>query len=65
MNRAPVEQLRQGMECARLFANAGIGFVCMPVMDQAEYIQLQQQCSERMAALEAEATAEEEQEAMP
>lgn len=55
LSRASAAQLRAAAEAAQLYLKAGILFVPMPVLDQADYIQLVDQVDERLAKLEKEA----------
>lgn len=48
MNRANPVQLRKSLEVAHAFAKAGINFVCMPVVDEADHSNLASQAIERM-----------------
>jgi hypothetical protein len=48
MNRASPVQLRKSLEVASAFAKAGIRFVCMPVVDEADHANLVDQAQERL-----------------
>ncbi len=48
MNRASPAQLRKSLEVASAFAKAGIRFVCLPVVDEADHANLAEQAIERM-----------------
>ncbi|WP_258379810.1 DUF1382 family protein [Pseudomonas syringae] len=48
MNRANPAQLRQALETAHLLAKAGIRFVCMPVVDEADGMNLNSQDQQRL-----------------
>ncbi|MBP5968704.1 DUF1382 family protein [Pseudomonas iridis] len=57
MKRANPAQLRQSLEVANTFVKYGIRFVCMPVVDEADGVNLSSQAAERLErmALMAEA----------
>lgn len=48
MNRASPAQLRKSLEVASAFAKAGINFVCMPVVDEADHANLSSQSQDRL-----------------
>jgi len=48
MNRASPVQLRKQLDVAYAFAKAGIRFVCMPVVDEADHANLADQAQERL-----------------
>ncbi|MCK0543554.1 DUF1382 family protein [Pseudomonas syringae pv. aptata] len=48
MNRANPAQLRQTLELANSFAKAGIRFVWMPVVDEADGMNLKDQAQQRL-----------------
>ncbi|MCF5224649.1 DUF1382 family protein [Pseudomonas syringae] len=48
MNRANPAQLRQALETAHLLTKAGIRFVCMPVVDEADGMNLNSQAQQRL-----------------
>lgn len=48
MNRASPAQLRKSLEVASAFAKAGINFVCVPVVDEADHANLASQAIKRM-----------------
>lgn len=48
MNRASPVRMRQALAVARELAKAGIGFVCMPVCDEADYLNLAEQAADRL-----------------
>lgn len=48
MKRATPVQLRKCLEVANELAKAGISFVCMPVVDEADGINLSGQAAERL-----------------
>lgn len=47
MKRANPAQLRQSLEMANTMVKHGIRFVCMPVVDEADYANLSGQAIER------------------
>ena len=51
MKRANPAQLRQSLEAANLLVKHGIRFVCMPVVDEAEGVNLSSQAAERFDRL--------------
>ncbi|VVN20858.1 hypothetical protein PS662_04359 [Pseudomonas fluorescens] len=57
MKRANPAQLRQSLEVANSLVKYGIRFVCMPVVDEADGVNLSSQAAERLErmALMAEA----------
>ena len=58
MKRASPIQLRQSLEMANTMVKHGIRFVCMPVVDESDFLNLASQATERLErmALIAEAT---------
>lgn len=48
MNRANPAQLRQALEVAHAFTKAGIRFVCMPVVDESDGMNLNSQAQQRL-----------------
>jgi len=48
MKRANPAQLRQSLEVANTLVKHGIRFVCMPVVDEADGMNLASQAAERM-----------------
>ncbi|MCD5994173.1 DUF1382 family protein [Pseudomonas sp. CDFA 602] len=48
MNRANPAQLRQALEVAHTLTKYGINFVCMPVVDEADGQNLQDQAQARL-----------------
>lgn len=48
MNRANPAQLRQALEMANAYTKAGIRFVCMPVVDEADGMNLKDQAQQRL-----------------
>ncbi|MEQ4254267.1 DUF1382 family protein [Pseudomonas syringae] len=48
MNRANPAQLRQALETAHLLTKAGIRFVCMTVVDEADGMNLKDQAQQRL-----------------
>jgi len=48
MKRANPAQLRQSLEAANAMVKYGIRFVCMPVMDEADGVNLSSQAAERL-----------------
>lgn len=51
MNRASPVSLRKAMEAATAMKDAGIMFVCMPVVDEADMQNLASQAQERFERL--------------
>lgn len=51
MNRARPAQIRKSLEVASVLAKAGIRFVCMPVVDEADHANLADQANERLERL--------------
>ncbi len=51
MKRANPAQLRQSLEVAHGLIKAGIRFVCMPVVDEADGLNLASQATERLERL--------------
>jgi len=48
MTRANPASLRRSLEMAHALAKAGVDFVCMPVADEADRVNLATQASDRM-----------------
>ena len=48
MKRANPAQLRQSLEVANSLVKHGIRFVCMPVVDEADGVNLSSQAAERL-----------------
>ena len=48
MKRANPAQLRQSIEVANTLVKHGIRFVCMPVVDEADCLNLASQATERL-----------------
>ncbi|OPK08123.1 hypothetical protein BZ164_00075 [Pseudomonas veronii] len=48
MKRANPAQLRQAIELANKMVKLGICFVCMPVVDEADHLNLATQATERL-----------------
>lgn len=48
MKRANPAQLRQSLEMANTMVKHGIRFVCMPVVDEADGMNLSSQATERL-----------------
>lgn len=51
MNKASPVQIRKSMEVANALAKVGIRFVCMPVVDEADHVNLASQAAERLERL--------------
>ncbi len=51
MKRANPAQLRQSLEMANTMVKHGIRFVCMPVADEADGMNLSSQAAERLERL--------------
>ncbi|MFL1549738.1 DUF1382 family protein [Pseudomonas sp. D47] len=51
MKRANPAQLRQSIEMANTMVKHGIRFVCMPVVDEADLVNLASQATERFERL--------------
>ena len=51
MKRATPAQLRQSLEVANTLVKHGIRFVCMPVVDEADGMNLASQAAERLERL--------------
>ncbi len=47
MNRTNPAKLRHSLQIAHAYAKAGIGFVCIPVVDEADGQNLQDQAQQR------------------
>lgn len=48
MNRASPVQLRRTLEVANALTKAGISFVCMPALDEADHANLAAQSADRL-----------------
>ena len=48
MKRASPAQLRQSIEVANVMVKHGIRFVCMPVVDESDFLNLASQAEERL-----------------
>lgn len=48
MNRASPVQLRKALEIANQLVSSGVNFVCMPVVDEADYANLLDQSMSRL-----------------
>ncbi|ARA80237.1 DUF1382 family protein [Pseudomonas amygdali] len=48
MNRANPAKLRHSLQMAHALAKSGIGFVCMPVVDEADGKNLDDQAQQRL-----------------
>lgn len=59
MKRANPAQLRQSLETANAMVKFGIRFVCMPVMDEADGVNLSSQAAERLGRMAVIAEAQE------
>ncbi|MBJ2292645.1 DUF1382 family protein [Pseudomonas sp. MF5691] len=51
MKRATPAQLRQAIELANKMVKLGILFVCVPVVDEADHLNLATQATERLERL--------------
>ena len=60
MKRANPAQLRQSLEVANTLVKHGIRFVCMPVVDEADGMNLASQAAERMERIASIAEAAEQ-----
>lgn len=60
MKRASPVQLRQSLEMANTMVKHGIRFVCMPVVDEADGMNLASQAAERMERIASIAEAAEQ-----
>lgn len=58
MNRANPASLRKALEAADKLAKAGVMFICMPVLSEADGLQLVAQAAQRFEQLIAEAESE-------
>lgn len=61
MNRASPAELRKALEVANVFVRGGLRFVCVPVMDDADYATLQANASYRLEQIHQQAEQEEAQ----
>ncbi|WP_060613332.1 DUF1382 family protein [Pseudomonas brassicacearum] len=59
MKRANPAQLRQSLETAHSLVKYGIRFVCMPVVDEADGVNLSSQAAERLERMAVIAEAQE------
>ncbi|WP_395599034.1 DUF1382 family protein [Pseudomonas sp. A1437] len=59
MKRASPVQLRQALEVANTLVKHGINFVCMPVVDEADAVNLAGQAAERLERMALIAEAQE------
>lgn len=59
MKRATPPQLRQSLEVANTMVKHGIRFVCMPVIDEADAMNLSSQAAERFERMALIAEAQE------
>jgi hypothetical protein len=59
MKRANPAQLRQSLEAANAMVKYGIRFVCMPVVDEADGVNLSSQAAERLERMALIAEAQE------
>lgn len=59
MKRASPVQLRQSLEVANTMVKHGIRFVCMPVIDEADAMNLASQAAERLERMALIAEAQE------
>lgn len=59
MKRANPAQLRQSLEVAHTLVKHGIRFVCIPVVDEADGVNLSNQATERLERMALIAEAEE------
>ena len=48
MKRATPVQLRQSIEVANVMVKHGVRFVCMPVVDESDFLNLASQAAERL-----------------
>jgi len=48
MQRAPTPELRQAMESASAYMKAGIGFICVPYINEEEKFELTNQAYDAM-----------------
>jgi hypothetical protein len=62
MKRASADELRQGLKSAQVFAKAGVDFVCIPIISQANKIDLRNQAETAIEKLIELAEAVEENE---
>lgn len=61
MKRASPPQLRQSLEVAHALVKHGIHFVCVPVIDEADAMNLAGQAAERLERMALIAEAQEKQ----
>ena len=55
VKRATPAELRKGLESARAYADAGISFICLPVLDDKDRQGLILESLRRLGVIEAEA----------
>ncbi|HKS12448.1 MAG TPA: DUF1382 family protein [Pseudomonas sp.] len=60
MKRATPIQLRNSLQVANAFVKHGIHFVCMPVVDEADHVNLASQAAERLERMAVISEAEEQ-----
>ena len=60
MKRASPVQLRQSIEVANVMVKHGIRFVCMPVVDESDFLNLDSQAEERLERMALIAEAQEQ-----
>ena len=60
MKRASPAQLRQSIEVANVMVKHGIRFVCMPVVDESDFLNLDSQAEERLERMALIAEAQEQ-----
>lgn len=60
MKRANPAQLRQALEVANAMVKHGIRFVCMPVVDESDFLNLASQAEERLERMALIAEAQEQ-----
>ena len=61
MKRASPIQLRQSIDVANVMVKHGVRFVCMPVVDEADFLNLASQAAERLERIALIAEAQERQ----
>lgn len=59
MNRASPADLRKALQMARTLADAGIGFICIPVLSADDHNELVEMAAVRLETLALEAEANE------
>ena len=60
MKRANPAQLRQSLAMANVMVKHGVRFVCMPVVDEADFLNLASQAAERLERIAVIAEAQEQ-----